>query len=75
MNGAGASEEAMDIPILSHFMLITGGDNDEAEGLARDYGMQVDVVIGPSHRRVRFITPLTKHNLDQAASATDAART
>ena len=75
MNGAGASEEAMDIPILSHFMLITGGDDDEAECLARDYGMQVDVVIGPSHRRIRFITPLTKHDLDQAVSATDAART
>ena len=47
MNGTHASEEPMDIPILSHFMLITGGEDDEA-GLARDYGMQVDVVIGPS---------------------------
>ena len=75
MNGTDASEEPMDIPMLSHFMLITGGDDDEAEGLARDYGMQVDVVIGPSHHRTRFITPLTKHDLDQAASATDAART
>lgn len=75
MNGTDASEEPMDIPILSHFMLITGGEDDEAEGLARDYGMQVDVVIGPSHPRIQFITPLTKHDLDQAASPTDAART
>ena len=74
MNGTDASEEPIDIPILSHFMLITGGDEDEADGLARDYGMQVDVVIGPSHRRTRFITPLTKHELDQAASPTDTAR-
>lgn len=74
MNGTDASEEPMDIPILSHFMLITGGGDDEAEGLARDYGMQVDVVIGPSHPRIRFITPLTQHDLDKAASPTDAAR-
>lgn len=74
MNGTDASEEPMDIPILSHFMLITGGEDDEAEGLARDYGMQVDVVIGPSHPRIRFITPLTQHDLDKAASPTDAAR-
>lgn len=74
MNGTHASEEPMDIPILSHFMLITGGEDDEA-GLARDYGMQVDVVIGPSHPRIQFITPLTKHDLDQAASPTDAAHT
>ena len=74
MNGTDAPEEPMEISILSHFSLITGGD-DEAEGLARDYGMQVDVVIGPSHPRIRFITPLTKHALDLAASPTDTART
>ena len=68
-------EEPMDIPILSHFRLITGGDDDEAEALARDYGMQVDVVIGPSHPWIRFIPPLTKHALDLAALLADAART
>ena len=75
MNGTDVPEEPMDIPILSHFRLITGGDDDEAEALARDYGMQVDVVIGPSHPWIRFIPPLTKHALDLAALLADAART
>lgn len=61
---------------LQHFTIVTGGAlglDLEAEKLARDHGLAVDVLIPPCHPRSKSLGPLSRAELAEAILTTQQA--
>ena len=71
------NEEEMQLTIIGHgHVLYTGGADGTdtlAEEMAREYGMQIEVIVPPNHPRAKFTSPASVEVLIQADPAIGAA--
>ena len=70
------NEEEMQLTIGHGHVLYTGGADGTdtlAEEMAREYGMQIEVIVPPNHPRAKFTSPASVEVLMQADPAIGAA--
>ena len=70
------NEEEMQLTIGHGHVLYTGGADGTdilAEEMAREYGMQIEVIVPPNHPRAKFTSPASVEVLIQADPAIGAA--
>ena len=61
----------------SHYHIYSGGAigiDEYAEQCAKEYGMQMHIIIPPQHSRSKFITPLRQQDLNEAEPHLKRAR-
>ena len=70
------NEEEMQLTIgHGHVLYMGGADGTDtlAEEMAREYGMQIEVIVPPNHPRAKFTSPASDEVLMQADPAIGAA--